>query len=176
MLTACSGGSDASDDKSSAPPSKPAADHSTKNADPQTKDKQAVLTVYERMWEEQVKAYAKASLKGTELKKYSSKDALGSVMGDLLGMKQSGTVTRGAPTHATKVTTMDLAAKIPKARLSDCLDISQWKTIKRKTGEVQRLPSEQPSRFETTIDAEKWGKQWMITKVVPSADPCKAPS
>ncbi|MFH8492222.1 hypothetical protein [Streptomyces longisporoflavus] len=175
-LIACSSDSDADADKSSARPSKPTASKPSKSADPQAKDKKAVLEVYERMWEEQVKAYAKGSIDGTNLKDYATKDALGRVMGDLLGMKQDDTVTKGAPSHDTEVTSLDLRKEIPKARLSDCLDISEWKTVKRGSGEVQPLPSEQPSRFETTIDAQKWGKKWMITGFKPSADPCKPSS
>ncbi|WP_229871701.1 hypothetical protein [Streptomyces longisporoflavus] len=179
-LTACSGSGDKSED--SKPPATPSASNPetsptpSKSDDPEAKDKQAVLKVYERMWEEQVKAYAKGSIDGTNLKDYSTKDALGRVMGDLLGMKQADTVTKGAPSHDTEVTSLDLRKEIPKARLSDCLDISEWKTVKRGSGEVQPLPSEQPSRFETTIDAEKWGKKWMITGFKPSADPCKPSS
>ncbi|MEU6680891.1 hypothetical protein [Streptomyces sp. NPDC046925] len=175
-LTACSSDSGADAEKSSAPPSKPTADKPTKSADPQAGEKKAVLEVYERMWEEQAKAYAKGSIKGTDLKKYSTKNALGRVMGDMLGMKQAGTVTKGAPSHATEVRSMDLGKETPEARLSDCMDISEWKTIKRDSGEVQPLPSEQPTRFETTIEAQKWGKKWMITEFKPSADPCKPSS
>ncbi|MGW6317561.1 hypothetical protein [Streptomyces sp. NPDC055099] len=178
VVTACSsdGDADTSSNKPSPPPSKASESAPTRSADPLAKDKQAVLKVYEQMWEEQVKAYAKGSIDGTDLKKYSTKDALGRVMGDMLGMKQAGTVTKGAPSHDTKVASMDLDEKIPRARLSDCLDISDWKTVKRESGKVQPLPTEQPPRYETTIDAEKWGKTWMITKFEPSADRCKPSS
>ncbi|MFH8491925.1 hypothetical protein [Streptomyces longisporoflavus] len=102
-LTACSSDSDANAEESSAPASKPPSEKPSKSADPQLGEKKAVLEVYERMWEEQAKAYAKGSVRGTDLEKYATKDALGRVMGDILRMKQAGTVTKGAPSHATDI-------------------------------------------------------------------------
>ncbi|GHC88282.1 hypothetical protein [Streptomyces flavofungini] len=166
MLTACSDNDTGNAGKTSPSPIKsPTAPETSKSADPLAKDKRAVLKVYERMWEEQAKAYEKTDIKGTKLKQYATKEALGRAMGDLLAMKQAGTATKGAPSHNTKVVSLAPAPKIPKARLRDCLDISKWQTVKKKTGEPQPYPSNQPLRYVTTIDAEKWGKRWMITRI-----------
>jgi hypothetical protein len=169
-LTACSSDSDADGNKTAAPPSKPAKNKATKTADAQARDKQAVLKVYERMWEEQVEAYAKADDKGTDLEKYATKDALGLAMGDMLSMREAGTVTRGAPEHDTKVTSTDLDAKIPRVRLTDCLDVTKWETVKKKTGKALPISPDMPMRYETTVNAEKWGEQWMITKIKTHGD------
>ncbi|MEU8868616.1 hypothetical protein [Streptomyces umbrinus] len=126
-----------------------------------------MLKAYDDFWAEQVKAYGQADIKGTDLKKYATKEALGRAMGDVLVMKEAGTATKGAPTHEAQVTSLALTGKTPKASVRDCLDISGWKTVKKKTGAVQPFPSNQPLRYVTTAKAEKWGNQWMITELTP---------
>ncbi|WP_138967871.1 hypothetical protein [Streptomyces sp. YIM 121038] len=153
------------DHKSSPPAPSSAASEPAASTDPLAKDKKAVLQVYARMWQEQAEAYAQTDIKGTQLKRYATKEALGRTMGDLLAMKREGTATKGAPSHTTRVLSLSPARKVPRARLEDCLDISSWKTVKKKSGEPQPYPSNQPLRYKTTIDAEKWGKRWMITKI-----------
>ncbi|MEV6056456.1 hypothetical protein [Streptomyces sp. NPDC052107] len=166
VLTACS--SSHGDNKASVHPSAPAPPSASSSAaDPEAAEKAAVLMAYDAFWSEQVKAYARTDIKGTELKKYATKDALGRTMGDLLMMKQAGTATSGAPTHQAAITSLTLTGSVPKATLQDCLDISNWKTIKKSTGKVQPFPSNQPLRYITTAKAEKWGKQWMFTKLTP---------
>lgn len=129
-----------------------------------------MLKTYDSFWNAQVKAYAQTDIKGTDLKKYATKKALGDAMGDVLVMKNAGTATTGAPTHHARVTALTLSGDIPKASLHDCLDISNWKTIKKKSGKVQPFPSNQPLRYIATAKAEKWGKQWMITELTPEGD------
>jgi len=169
VLTACGGGgnsdSSATNSPSASSASTPTA--SSASADPQAQAKADVLKAYGAFWGEQVKAYAKADIKGTALKKYATKEALGRAMGDVLVMEKAGTATTGAPTHDAKVTSLTLTGATPKATVQDCLDISGWKTIKKKTGTVQPFPSAQPLRYVTTAKAEKWGKQWMITELTP---------
>ncbi|MFF1524608.1 hypothetical protein ACFVYR_20995 [Streptomyces sp. NPDC058284] len=168
-VAGCSSGSTADDgpDKNPTKSAKASPAPTKSSADPQAQEKKAALTTYARMWDEQVKAYAKADATGTDLKKYATKDALGRAMGDLLLMKKAGTAAKGAPTHRnTKIDApIDLGAKIPKARVTDCLDITNWPTVKRSTGKVLPFPSTQPMRYLTTAQAEKWGNQWIITKV-----------
>ncbi|MGW2572687.1 hypothetical protein [Streptomyces sp. NPDC001537] len=169
-LAACStsdGGSKASTQASASASSKPA---STASADPQGAEKKAVLNAYDAFWNEQVKAYAQGDIKGTDLKKYATKDALGGVLGDVLVMKRAGTATTGAPKHRAEVTALSYSGQAPTATVQDCLDISNWKTVKKKSGQVQPFPSNQPLRYITTATAEKWGKRWMITKLTPEGD------
>lgn len=168
-LTACGSGDDSGDSAKSPSPanSKPAPATSSSSADPQALAKGDVLKAYDDFWAEQVKAYGQADIKGTDLKKYATKEALGRAMGDVLVMKEAGTATRGAPTHEALVTSLALTGKTPKASVRDCLDISGWKTVKKKTGAVQPFPSNQPLRYVTTAKAEKWGNQWMITELTP---------
>ncbi|MFG2257311.1 MULTISPECIES: hypothetical protein [Streptomyces] len=168
-LTACSDGGTGDNAKSSATPT---AANSSDSPSPspsssEAAEKAAALDAYSRMWDEQVKAYAQTDIKGTELKTYATKDALARAMGDLLVMKRAGTATKGAPTHDAKVMSLTLGVKIPKATISDCLDISKWPTVKKKTGAIQPFPTNQATRYVTTANAEKWGNRWMITKLTP---------
>ncbi|MDQ0956029.1 hypothetical protein QFZ24_010038 [Streptomyces phaeochromogenes] len=148
-------------------PATPAPAASSSRADPQAQAKGDVLQVYDAFWAEQVKAYGQADIKGTDLKKYATKEALGRAMGDVLVMNEAGTATKGAPTHDAQVTSLALTGTTPKASVRDCLDISDWRTVKKKTGAVQPFPSNQPLRYVTTAKAERWGKQWMITELTP---------
>lgn len=144
----------------------------TKSQDPQAAEKKKILNVYARMWDEQVKAYAIGTEKGTDLEKYATKEALGRALGDLLTMKQGGTISKGAPTHNAEVLSVDMKAEIPKAKLSDCLDISDWKTVDRKTRKVKPFPDTQPPRYFVAVEAEFWDEQqqWMITNVTPNGE------
>jgi hypothetical protein len=172
MLTACSSG-DTDADKSSNPPSKPAMEKKpTKNTDPQAKDKRAVLKVYERMWKEQVKAYAAADLKGTDLKKYATASAYARAKLDVEGLQKKGIFAKGKPGHKAKVTSTDLKRQVPRAELTDCLDTSTWKYFYRKTDKPVPLPKGNLSRYVTTVKAEKWGKKWMVLELEPKQRAC----
>ncbi|MFK0113136.1 hypothetical protein [Streptomyces sp. NPDC091217] len=126
-----------------------------------------MLTAYKDYWREQTKAYAQADITGTDLKKYATKKALTRAMGDVLVMQKAGTATTGSPSHDATVTALSLTAKVPTASLQDCLDISKWRTVNKKTGKVQAFPSNQRLRYIATATAEKWGEQWMITDLTP---------
>ncbi|MGW4560998.1 hypothetical protein ACWEN3_00895 [Streptomyces sp. NPDC004561] len=169
-LSACSSSDEGGKNSAQTSPPASSAPASTASADPDAAEKAAVLKTYNAFWAEQVKAYAQGNIQGTDLKKYASKDALGGAMGDVLVMKQAGNATTGAPTHRTQVTSLTLTGSIPKATVQDCMDISNWKIIKKATGKVQPFPSNQPLRYITTAAVEKWGKQWMITKLTPDGD------
>ncbi|MFF4317090.1 hypothetical protein [Streptomyces sp. NPDC001507] len=165
-LAACSNDGPAASPAPSTSTSKPASSASPANA-PQATEKAAVLAAYNRYWQEQTKAYAQADITGTDLKKYATKKALTRAMGDVLVMQKAGTATTGSPSHDVTVTTLSLTAKVPTARLQDCLDISKWRTVNKKTGKVQAFPSNQRLRYVATATAEKWGEQWMITDLTP---------
>lgn len=174
VLTACSsGGSDADVEKTSAPHSKPATQNKpTKAADPQGKDKKAVLKVYERMWEEQVKAYAKADIRGTDLKKYATANAVARAESDVMGLKDKGVVAVGEPIHDSEVQSIDLDRKTPRAKLRDCMDTNGWTYKYAKSGKALPLPEKRMKRYYVTVKAERWGNQWMILDVSPQRKAC----
>ncbi|MYS39635.1 hypothetical protein GT025_36485 [Streptomyces sp. SID4920] len=138
--------------------------------DPTAASKGSVLAVYGHYWEEQVKAYAKADTKDTDLRKYATKEALGRSIADALSLKQAGNVMRGAPTSDAKVTSIDLDKKT--AVIRDCLDVSRWETVEKKSGKVLPFGQGALTRYETVASAEKWGAKWLITKVEPRETGC----
>lgn len=162
-VTSCSGGSGSTEAKPSAAKvsEKPSP---TASADPQAAAKKELLATYSKFWAEQVKAYAKASDKGTDLEKYATTEALARSLSDLQNLNAADKALRGTPKHDAKVTAMGLDKKLPDAEITDCLDVSEWKTV-NKAGKT--LPSAKGvlKRYVTTASAEKWGNKWMITKV-----------
>ncbi|MFB7032101.1 MULTISPECIES: hypothetical protein [unclassified Streptomyces] len=172
-LTGCGGGSgDAKAPPTTAAPAAtaPAPAPATSSADPEAAEKRAVLAAYASMWAEQMKAYAKADAKGTDLGKYTSLDALGQFRVDLARMKQAGTIGTGTLGHEPKVTALDTTGKLPRATIEDCLDLSGWKAVRVKTGEPIPLPSNQPRRYIATATAEKWPNGWMVTVYKPHGE------
>ncbi|MCB5910388.1 hypothetical protein [Streptomyces pinistramenti] len=133
--------------------------------DPQAAGKQEVLDSYSKFWTEQAKAYAHASVVGTDLKKYATADALSRAEGDIASLKRLGVVTEGKPESSAKVTSITLEKKVPQATITDCLDISHWKQVEKKTGKEVARGKQALGRYITVVSAEKWGKQWMILKV-----------
>ncbi|MFD4482133.1 hypothetical protein ACFWPU_39315 [Streptomyces sp. NPDC058471] len=177
VLTACGssedgGGKTGPDAKS--PASNPSAPSTTASpsADPEAEEKKAVTDAYARMWDEQVKAYAKADPKGTKLSTYSAALAFAQTKNDLKGLKEKGIVTTGEPTHEVKVTSIKLDKKVPSAELTDCVDTSNWKFIYRKSGKAVAMPENRLKSYVMEIQAEKWGKQWKIVVEKPTDRAC----
>ncbi|MFD8339274.1 hypothetical protein ACFV42_42625 [Streptomyces solisilvae] len=174
-VTSCSGDDNKSDEsKQSSTPaaSTPESSKSSAPSDPQAADKRDILAAYRSYWSEQVKAYSKASVKDTDLDKYASADALGRAEGDVLSLQKAGVVTRGKPTSDPEVTQIDMDRQVPQATINDCIDVSKWISVNRKTGKTVPPPRGQLKRYTTTIEAEKWGKQWMMLKVTSKARTC----
>ncbi|MEU3606234.1 hypothetical protein AB0E83_12375 [Streptomyces sp. NPDC035033] len=140
----------------------------TTSADPQAAEKAAALKVFASMWAERAKTYAKADLKGTALEKYATTNALGQIRLDLARMKKAGTVVRSAPRQtAATVTTLDLAAEIPTATLTSCVDMTTYEAYSTTRKEVIPLPSAQPRRYVATATVEKWDAGWIVTTYTP---------
>ncbi|MCX5106932.1 hypothetical protein [Streptomyces sp. NBC_00439] len=173
-VSACSNGDGSSAKPPSTPPpsSKPAPAASSASADPQEAEKAALLGVFNRFWEEQAKAYAKGDIKGTEFSKYAAAVALSSTEDDLKDLRSKGIVTTGAPGHDTTVDEVETDKKVPHAKLTDCLDSTDWKFQYRDSGKPVPMPTERLLRYETKVEAEKWGKQWKIIDVTPQQNPC----
>ncbi|MFF9171826.1 MULTISPECIES: hypothetical protein [unclassified Streptomyces] len=141
-------------------------------SDPEAVEKKAVLTTYDRMWAEQTKAYKKANATDTDLDRYAAALALSSVESDLKDLKSKGIIASGEPSHQVSITQLDMAGKVPKARLTDCLDVSHWKLIYAQSGKPVAMPANRLTRYVNEIKAEKWGKQWKILDVTPKQQAC----
>ncbi|MEU4898548.1 hypothetical protein AB0B12_39190 [Streptomyces sp. NPDC044780] len=174
-VTSCSGDDKESDEsKQSSTPavSTPESSKPSASSDLEAADKRDVLTAYRAYWSEQVKAYSKANVEATDLDKYASADALGRARSDVLSLQKAGVVAKGAPVNHPEVTALDMDRKVPRATVTDCLDVSKWTRVKKKTGETVPSPKGQLKKYTATINTEKWGKQWMILKVTPKPRSC----
>jgi hypothetical protein len=179
VLTACSGGSDKKGPEATLEPTRsdnPARESSSSpgpsKKDPNAVQKRAVLETYNRMWEEQVKAYAKASIKGTKLRDYSAGYALADAETAMDGYQAKGIVAKGAPKHDVTLTGLKPEKKTPWAALTDCLDTGPWKRVYVKTGKPVDMPKNRVVRYLTKVQAEKWGTTWKIVDVKPSSTSC----
>ncbi|MFA3842108.1 hypothetical protein [Streptomyces aureus] len=124
-----------------------------------------MLKVYNAMTAEETKAYQRADVKGTDLEKYASLDALGKIRNDVALMKEAGTVVRGGVQHDAEVTGINLTAKVPEAKLKDCVDLSKYETYDTKAKKVIPLPTSQPLRYYATATAQRWDGRWIVTDV-----------
>ncbi|MFF1690811.1 hypothetical protein [Streptomyces sp. NPDC058254] len=164
-LSACS---DGSSDKGGAKPSTSATPTKSvtpsTSSDPNEPTKKEVLAVYNHFRQEQARAYAMGTVDGTKVQRYATAEAFGTVKVDLMSLKKAGNVGKGAPvTHAgVEDVTVNLAAKIPKAKIKDCLDVSNWTVVNRKTGKALPSPKGQLKRYVNDVSLEKWGKQWLV--------------
>ncbi|MEV5880659.1 hypothetical protein AB0L75_42110 [Streptomyces sp. NPDC052101] len=156
----------------SASASSPASNTASASADPESAAKQDVISAYKHYWDEEVIAYSKASMDGTDLKKYANGNALGLVKSDLLNLKKAGQVTEGKPHIDPKVTSLDLQKKVPSAQITDCVDVSPWKVLDAKTKSVVALPTNRRTKYVSIVSAERWGKQWVMLQVNPEDRAC----
>ncbi|RSS79562.1 hypothetical protein EF919_41100, partial [Streptomyces sp. WAC02707] len=145
-------------------PTASASPSATKSSDPQATAKAEVLAVYRSYWDAQVKAYAKASPVDTGLDKYAFDKALGKAESELVALKLNGNVIKGEPKLSPEVTAVNLDETPKKATITDCVDVTNWKLLKEKTGEEVKLPKERLTRFVTTINARTVGDKWMIVE------------
>ncbi|MET8506870.1 hypothetical protein ABZV60_19775 [Streptomyces sp. NPDC004787] len=163
-LTGCTtAGTDAKPTATTAPATTTAAPTTTP-ADPQSAEKAAILGAFGSMWTEQMKAYRQRSVKGTDLEKYATFDALGETRITVTRMTQAGTQIQGEPRYdGATVSMLDLTAKTPKAVITACTDLSGYRMT--KAGKPVPLPTNQPLRYLMTVSAEKWPNGWMITRI-----------
>ncbi|WP_415954404.1 hypothetical protein [Streptomyces sp. KLOTTS4A1] len=169
LVVGCSKDTEPSSGATTSTPPAPTASAPT---DPDAAEKKALKKVYAKFWEAQAEAYAKGSSKGTNLNDYATTDALVAAESDLLDLQQQGIVTRGKPTSTVSRVSVDMDRKTPSGRLTDCLDTEGWTFHYKDTGKQVPRSDKRILRYIAEVEAEKWGKQWMITKVTPSKRKC----
>ncbi|WP_327714026.1 hypothetical protein OG381_00280 [Streptomyces sp. NBC_00490] len=160
---------DASESKApSAAPSTPTAASGSPSADPGA----AVEALYRKYWDEKVKAYGKASVQGTDLKKYAVAEAYLQDETEVKALKAKGLVATGKPVLAPEVDSVDMKRKTPHASLTDCTDVSQWTLVKKSSGQAVTLPQGRLTKYITKVEAEKWYGNWVIVKITPQDQTC----
>ncbi|MFF3070046.1 hypothetical protein ACFVSN_30475 [Kitasatospora sp. NPDC057904] len=176
LLSACG----SAPDKAAAPPSNtPASASSTSTtmtppttADPTADAKAQVLAAYTAYWAEQVKAYAQASSSGTDIEKYATDKALGTIHIDLSKRRDQGIILTGAPTHQPVVESVDTASSPQTATIRDCLDISSWKPVNKANGTPLEVTNAH-LRYIVVYTARTVGADWKMADVASHRDqPC----
>lgn len=166
LLLSTAGCSDGEKDDP-APPSTSSSPSASASAssDPQAEAKKDIVTAYRKSWQAQVAAYAKASAKGTDLQKYTSLHALATIEQDLTNLRAADQVITGKPGLSPEVTAVDLDKKIPEAKVTDCVDISDWRLVEEKSKKPVPLPSQRLIRYVSVAKLEKWGSGWVVTEL-----------
>lgn len=174
LLTACSDSDDgraSAKPSPSATPSQSAPSTAPSSQDPADGAKDELLAAYQSYWDEKTAAYAKGSMAGTKLKTYAKGNALGQVMADLKNLKAANQLTKGKP-ELDPEATVNLEKKVPLGRIKDCIDVSGWKAVDRKSGAEIELPKKRLTKYITHVTAERWGKQWVILEQKPEETAC----
>lgn len=165
-----------SDDSDAAKPSTPATSASStptpSSADPEAAATDALLADYQLYLDEVTKAYSKASTDGTQIKKYATGSALATVQSEMKVLDKAGQVITGKPVSAPKVTSISLHRKVPKATITDCMDVSGWKLVERDTKKEVELPKERLTKYVDIIRVEKWGQRWVVLSETPQERKC----
>ncbi|MCT9010292.1 hypothetical protein ACWGKW_39740 [Streptomyces sp. NPDC054766] len=139
---------------------------------PSTDPGAPIESAYRRYWDEKVAAYAKASVEGTDLKKYAVAEAYSAAVTEVNALKAKGLIATGEPMLAPKVTSVDTKRQVPQGSLTDCTDVSRWRLVKQASGKEVTLPKGRLTKYVTRVVAEKWYGHWVIVRVTPEEKTC----
>ncbi|MGW0778426.1 hypothetical protein ACWD01_33465 [Streptomyces sp. NPDC002835] len=176
LVAACGGAEDASSEPTSPSggPSASAAETSSaaKPEDPDAGAKAAALKAYGSYWKEKQAAYAKADAQGTRLPEYAVAEAWASAEREIASLAKRDFVAQGVPRHDPSVTKVDVTGKVWAATLKDCLDISGWTLVDRRTQQPVDLPDERRTRYVSSISMERWDGRWVVVKTTQENRSC----
>ncbi|MFB7998996.1 hypothetical protein ACFC4G_40020 [Streptomyces sp. NPDC056002] len=126
--------------------------------------RKAVVAAYEGMTDEQVKAYAAGSLKGSRITQFATGSALWDVKNTIFVNLQNDIVFKGKPTVTTSADDVEMSLKsAPKrATLRVCFDMNTWKPVNKKTGKSVAAPN-QAKRYTVNAKLLSRGGLWLVT-------------
>ncbi|MCX4489917.1 hypothetical protein OG890_39195 [Streptomyces anulatus] len=171
-LSACtSNNSPSNDAKATNSPS--ASPSASKSVDPSEVMEAEAVKAYSGYWREMEHAYAAADVDGSKLKDYASGVALVKTQVETERMKKKGTsFTGGVTLTNSTITQLDTSKKLPKAKLSSCLDVTKW-VVLDKDKKPMPMPTERLAKYVVTADMERWSDGWrVLTNNPQSGQPC----
>ncbi|MFJ1974101.1 hypothetical protein ACIO93_36340 [Streptomyces sp. NPDC087903] len=125
--------------------------------------RKAVIATYRALNAEQIKAYARASLAGTQIAKYATGKELREVKDAVFVNMQSDIVFKGEPkiTANEDDVVLNLDASPQQATLRLCFDLNTWEPTYKKTGKSAAAPN-QVKRYPITAHFQEQARQWRV--------------
>ncbi|MFC9607991.1 hypothetical protein ACFTTN_31660 [Streptomyces niveus] len=171
--TACSSDSNETAKQTPSASSASEGEESKPSADPTETSKAEAIGTYQAYWREMQLAYAKASIDGTDIKKFTAGLALSRAENDTKSMKESGQIVSGeVSVGSPTVTQIDLNRKIPNATISSCLDTSAWTVLDATTQKVVPQPTERLTKYVIVATVERWPDGWKVIEDKPQEKKC----
>ena len=127
----------------------------------------AILEAYRGYWAAKVVSYADPSQEqDPNLKRFADDTALTDAQSTIATLRRSGISLPGAPELSPVVSDIQLGVDSSTARISDCVDATNWQPIYTVSGESAAAP-DQPTRVITESTAFVAEGRWLIrTSVV----------
>ncbi|MFD0119261.1 hypothetical protein [Streptomyces sp. NPDC059753] len=164
-LIAATGCSTANEGGKGAGTTAPSSAAPTRTVSPEeTKARKSVVAAYKGMTEEQVKAYASGSLKGSHITQFATGRTLRDVKNTIFVNLQNDIVFEGKPivTASTDDAEVDEKSNPKLATLRVCFDMNTWKPVNKKTGKSVAAPN-QAKRYTVNAKLLSRGGLWLVT-------------
>lgn len=171
-LTAACSSEDGEDEAQQSPSPTTAPATSTVSAEEEQARKD-VIAAYQGMTEEQVKAYAKASLTGSEITKYATGKALRDVKDAVFVNLQNDIIFKGEPkvTAVEDDVDLNLNSTPKQATLQVCFDMHTWDPVNKKTGKSVAPPDQAKVKpYVITAHLQNRSDQWQLTDEAANKD------
>jgi hypothetical protein len=160
-LVACTGEDDPSATPTPTPsPTATSTPSPTPTTPPLSAEDQAALQVYRQFWDAVAEARAIPDPANKRLPRLASGTALTDEQAFLFTLQRQGVVFEGGPKLDPEITDRE-AEPVPSVTVTDCIDSSDWRSIRVATGESAAAPG-QETRFYTVTRLEKFDDQWLV--------------
>ncbi|WP_405634356.1 hypothetical protein OHB53_09335 [Streptomyces sp. NBC_00056] len=130
----------------------------------EAKARKAVVAAYQGMNDEQVKAYASGSLKGSRITQFATGNALRDTKDTIFVDMQNDIVFKGKPklTIDPNDVEVDLKAEPKRATLRVCFDMNTWEPVNKRTGKSV-APPDQVQRYTLNAKLLSRGGLWLVS-------------
>ncbi|MCX5083727.1 hypothetical protein [Streptomyces sp. NBC_00401] len=164
-LIAATGCSTANEGGKGAGTTAPSSAAPTRTVSPEeTEARNAVVAAYQGMNDEQVKAYASGSLKGSRITQFATGNALRDTKDTIFVNLQNDIVYKGKPivTASSDDVDVNLKSDPKRATLRVCFDMNTWEPVNKKTGKSVAPPN-QTKRYTLNAKLRTMGDRWLVT-------------
>lgn len=173
MLAACAGGGGTG--SSSVGGSSTESSPTATSASPEALATNAAMVAYEGYWTVSNQANSAPGKQDwhAELAKYAADPALTQRIQALANFASVPAHFVGEPKRSPQPTSVSLQQP-PRVTITDCLDVSEWKLVSDKPGEVGKNLNDpnQPQRYKFTAEVVQYQdpSRWLVQKTEPHLD------